>query len=162
YDPKVERFLSDRLVRGRCPNPKCDNEDAYGDECSKCGHQHDPSELLSPRSAVSDATPELRDSVHLFLDMWPVSDLLRKWVESKRDSWRQLVVLQVLDTLRPSLRFAREHEAAYKELAAALPTHKRKYAPGGQVVLQLESKADLEAAAVYLNGHGIPSQIVDE
>src|SRR4051794_31542587 len=32
YDPKVQRFLPDRLVRGRCPNPKCDNDNAYGDE----------------------------------------------------------------------------------------------------------------------------------
>src|SRR5690349_1503605 len=32
YDPKMKRFLQDRLVRGRCPNPKCDNTKAYSDE----------------------------------------------------------------------------------------------------------------------------------
>jgi methionyl-tRNA synthetase len=160
YDPKVQRFLSDRLVRGKCPNPKCDNEDAYSDECEKCGHQHDPRELRNPRSAVSDATPELRDSAHLFLDMWPVSDVLKTWVESKKDSWRQIVIQQVIDTLRPSLRFAREHEAAYKEVTG-LPAHKRKYAAGGQVVLQFESKPELAAGKAALAAAGIAGEIVD-
>src|SRR3954469_24310299 len=26
YDPKAQRFLPDRMVRGKCPNPKRDNE----------------------------------------------------------------------------------------------------------------------------------------
>jgi methionyl-tRNA synthetase len=161
YDPKVERFLSDRLVRGTCPNPKCKSDDAYSDECDQCGHQHDPRELGNPRSAVSDATPELRDSAHLFLDMWPVSDVLKTWVESKQDRWRHLVTQQVLDTLRPSLRFARDQEAAYKALAG-LPPHKRKYAAGGQVVLQFESKPDLASGKAALAAAGIAGEIVDE
>ena len=41
YDPKVERFLPDRFVRGRCPNPKCDNEEAFSDECDRCGQQYE-------------------------------------------------------------------------------------------------------------------------
>ncbi len=161
YDPEVQRFLSDRLVRGRCPNPKCDNDDAYSDECDRCGHQHDPRELGDPRSAVSDATPELRDSAHLFLDMWPVSELLKTWIESKQDRWRPLVIQQVLDTLRPSLRFARAHEAAYKAIGG-LPAHKRKYAAGGQVVLQFESKADLAAGQAALAAANIATDVVDE
>jgi methionyl-tRNA synthetase len=161
YDPEVQRFLSDRLVRGRCPNPKCDNPDAYSDECDRCGHQHAAHELGNPRSAVSNATPELRDSAHLFLDMWPVSDLLKTWVESKQDTWRPLVIQQVIDTLRPSLRFAREHEATYKTLSA-LPAHKRKYAAGGQVVLQFESKPDLAAGQAALQASGIAAEVVDE
>ena len=161
YDAKTQRFLSDRLVRGRCPNPKCDNDDAYSDECDRCGHQHDPHELKNPRSAVSDATPELRDSAHLFLDMWPVSDVLKSWVESKRDTWRPLVIQQVIDTLRPSLRFAREHEAAYKSVVG-LPAHKRKYAAGGQVVLQFESKPDLVTGKAALEAAGIAGEIVDD
>ena len=161
YDPKVERFLSDRLVRGRCPDPKCDNDDAYSDECDKCGQQHAPSELRDPRSAVSDATPELRDSAHLFLKMWPVSEVLKTWIESKKESWRQIVIQQVIDTVRPSLRFAREHEAAYKALTG-LPAHKRKYAAGGQIVVQFESKADLTLGAAALAAAGIASDVVDD
>ena len=161
FDPKVGRFLSDRLVRGKCPNPKCDNDDAYSDECEKCGHQHAPRELLSPRSAISDGIPELRDSAHLFLDMWRVSEVLKTWVESRSDIWRQIVTQQVLETLRPSLRFARAHEDSYKALAG-LPAHKRKYAPGGQIVLLFESKPDLAAGKAVLGDAGIPVEIVDE
>ena len=59
YDPTLERFLQDRFVRGRCPNPKCDNESAYSEECDRCGRKYEPTELISPRSALSDAGPEL-------------------------------------------------------------------------------------------------------
>ena len=161
YDTKLQRFLTDRLVRGRCPNPKCDNDDAYSDECDKCGQQHAPSELKNPRSAVSDATPELRDSAHLFIKMWPVSEVMKTWIESKKETWRQIVIQQVIDTVRPSLRFAREHEDKYKTLAA-LPPHKRKYAAGGQVVLQFETKRDLSAGIADLAAAGIEADVVDE
>ncbi len=162
YDPQVERFLPDRLVRGRCPNPKCDNEDAYADECSVCGHQHEPTELIDPRSTVSDAAPELRPTAHLWLDMWRVSEVLKGWVESKKKTWRTVVYQQAIENLTPSLRFDREHEDAYKGFAKELPKHKRKYAAGGQVVLQMASKADLAAARDALSGHGIDSELVDE
>ena len=162
YDPTVKRFLPDRLVRGQCPNPKCDNDQAYSDECDVCGHQHDPTDLIHPRSTVSDATPEMRDTVHLWLDMWPLSDTLRAWIESKRKLWRPVVVRQVLDTVSPSLRFARERENDYKALKASLPKHKMKYAPGQEVVLQLTSKDDLSHAQTLLAQHGIDTSVVDE
>ena len=37
YDPQLGRFLPDRLVRGTCPNPKCNFDNAYSDECDRCG-----------------------------------------------------------------------------------------------------------------------------
>jgi len=133
YDPKLERFLPDRYVRGKCPNPKCDNESAYSDECDKCGHQHDPSELINPRSALSDATPVMRDTVHWFLDMWKVAETLRVWIEGKSGSWRQSVLSEVLGRVLPGVRFAGDREAAYKELRATLPPHKMKYTAGKNI-----------------------------
>ena len=61
FDPKLNRFLQDRFVRGKCPNPKCDNEAAYSDECDKCGSQYNPTELINPKSAISDAVPVLKE-----------------------------------------------------------------------------------------------------
>jgi len=162
FDPKMSRFLPDRLVRGTCPNPKCGNPDAYSDECDRCGHQHDPSELINPRSTLTDATPELRDTVHWFLDMWSVSETLRVWIEGKKKTWRPSVISDTLDKVQPAVRFEGEHEARYKELKASLPPHKSKYAPGKKVVLQFGSKADLEAARPVLAQHGIPTALVDE
>jgi methionyl-tRNA synthetase len=88
YDPKMRRFLPDRFVRGTCPNPRCQNPNAYSDECERCGHQYDPSEIHDPRSTISDALPELRETVHYWLDMWKVAEPLRFWIESKVKSWR--------------------------------------------------------------------------
>ena len=121
FDPKIERFLPDRFVRGKCPNPKCDNESAYSDECDQCGHQHDPTELIEPRSALSDATPVMRDTQHWYLDMWTVAETLRVWIESKSGSWRQSVLNEVLGRVLPALRLPGDREAAYKEMRQALP-----------------------------------------
>jgi methionyl-tRNA synthetase len=162
FDPKIERFLPDRYVRGRCPNPKCDNEDAYSDECDKCGHQYEPTELKNPRSAVSDAVPVLKETLHWWLDMWKVSETLHTWLKGKTKTWRSAVLAKVLDDVAPSARFDNTHEPAYKELKAALPKHKMKYAPGKKVLLQFEGKTDLETARAALAEKGIATELADE
>ncbi|HEY8430717.1 MAG TPA: class I tRNA ligase family protein, partial [Sandaracinaceae bacterium] len=159
YDPKLGRFLADRFVRGTCPN--CGAPDAYGDQCDTCGKAHDPSELRAPRSAVSDATPELRETAHLYLDMGAVSETLRVWVQSKQKTWRANVVAVALDHLLPSLTIAAGDEAAYKAIKKDLPKHKQRYARGKQVELQFGSRADLETARRILAEHGIESQVAD-
>ena len=162
YDPKLERFLPDRFVRGRCPNPKCDNDSAYSDECDKCGHQHDPKELIQPRSALSDATPVMRDTVHWYLNMWVVAERLRMWIESKVGTWRQSVLTEVLGRVLPSLRLTGDREAAYKEMRATLPSHKMKYSAGKSVVLQFKNRPDLETATKALRDAGIETVLEDE
>jgi methionyl-tRNA synthetase len=162
YDPQKERFLPDRFVRGTCPNPKCGDPNAYSDECPKCGHQHLPTDLLAPRSTISNATPELRDTVHLWLNMWDVSDTLREWLEGKQKTWRTSTLSDPLDRVRPALRFDRQHEEAYKGFKDTLPKHKSKYGAGGQVVLQFGNKLDLETARGVLSGHAITTELVDE
>ncbi len=95
YDPEMERFLPDRYVRGQCPNEKCGNPDAYSDECDLCGHQHDPSELINPRSRISEAVPVMKETVHWWLDMWSASELLREWIQGKRSTWRKPIITEV-------------------------------------------------------------------
>jgi methionyl-tRNA synthetase len=162
FDPKLERFLPDRLVRGRCPNPKCDNDDAFSDECNRCGRQYAPTELLAPRSTLSDAVPIMRDTVHAWLDMGAVSETLRVWIEGKHKRWRPSLLTDVLAYVLPSLRFDGSHEPAYKAIKASLPKHKSKYALGKKVVLQLASKPDLDEARATLAAHGIPSEPNDD
>lgn len=161
FDPKMERFLPDRLVRGTCPNPKCGDPDAYSDECGVCGHQHLAHELLNPRSTISDATPVMKETAHLWLDMWTVSETLRAWLLTKAKTWRRAVLADVMDKVLPSLCFAAEHEGAYKDFKTTLPHHKSKYAPGKKVVLQFDNKADLETGIRALDGHGIASDLMD-
>lgn len=162
FDPELKRFLADRFVRGRCPNPACDNLEAYGDECDRCGHQHDPSALIDPRSAVSDGVPELRETVHWYLDMWSLAEVLRQWVQGKKGTWRQGVLSQCLDHLLPSLRIAADDEPAYKAIKPSLPKHKQRYARGKQVVLQFTSRDDFELAKGELGAQNIETETVDE
>ncbi|MCB9685304.1 MAG: class I tRNA ligase family protein [Alphaproteobacteria bacterium] len=162
YDPVAGRFLPDRLVRGTCPNPKCGNPEAYSDECEVCGSQYDPRLLGDPRSAISDATPIMKETVHWWLDLWKVAEVLREWVQTRKNVWRGPVYQQVLNTVLPSLRFDNVHEAAYKTLKSTLPAHKMKYGLGKKVVLQFEDREALRAGRDALLAAGIDSEWVDD
>ena len=162
YDPSVQRFLPDRMVRGTCPNPKCDNTEAFSDECDRCGMQYESHQLQDPKSAVSDATPELRETAHLWLDMWSVSGVMLPWLLSKKKVWRNIVIQQVLDEAMPALKFEREKEDHYKEFANQLPKHKKKYAPNKMMVLQFGDKTDMEGAKHQLAEQGITAQYLDD
>ncbi|WP_445374312.1 methionine--tRNA ligase [Photorhabdus tasmaniensis] len=80
YDPEKGMFLPDRFVKGSCP--KCKAEDQYGDNCEVCGSTYSPTELANPRSVVSGATPEMRESEHFFFDLPVFSDMLQAWTRS--------------------------------------------------------------------------------
>lgn len=161
FDPKLNRFLQDRFVRGKCPNPKCDALDAFSDECDKCGTHYNPSELLEPKSALSDATPVLKETAHLWLNMWKVSEELRTWIQGKEKTWRSAMFTNVMNIVSPALVFDNIHEDGYKEIKATLPKHKSKYAAGKKVVVQFENKADLETGRGLLREHGIASELMD-
>ncbi len=161
FDPSLGRFLQDRFVRGKCPNPKCENLEAYSDECDQCGLHYEPTELTQTKSTLSDATPELRDTMHWWLDMWKVSEQLRTWIQSKEKKWRRSVYNEVVQTVLPSLRFDNIHEEKYKELKASLPNHKSKYAAGKKVALTFENKIELYKGAELLNSHAIPNELID-
>jgi methionyl-tRNA synthetase len=161
FDPKIERFLQDRFVRGKCPNPKCDNDSAYSDECERCGTHYDPAELINPRSEMSDGIPVLKDTVHWWLDMWKVSETLRVWIQSKEKKWRTPVFNEVIHTVLPALSFDNIHEPKYKEIKAELPKHKSKYAAGKKVAVTFENKADLVTGRAFLEKNGIPSALLD-
>ncbi|MBE1274131.1 methionine--tRNA ligase [Enterovibrio baiacu] len=80
FDPEKEMFLPDRFVKGTCPN--CKSEDQYGDNCDNCGATYSPTELINPKSAVSGATPVMKDSVHFFFDLPQFEGMLKDWTTS--------------------------------------------------------------------------------
>jgi methionyl-tRNA synthetase len=80
YDPARGMFLPDRYVKGICPN--CGTPDQYGDNCEHCGATYAPTELKEPKSVVSGATPELRDSEHFFFEVGQFQDFLSQWLEN--------------------------------------------------------------------------------
>lgn len=96
YDPARGMFLPDRYVKGECPN--CHAQDQYGDNCEVCGKAYAPTDLINPRSVVSGATPELRESEHYFFELGKFEAFLREWlaggvahpgVKAKLDEWLQ-------------------------------------------------------------------------
>lgn len=161
FDPKLNRFLQDRNVTGKCPNPNCANTVAYSDECEVCGTQYDPSQLLEPKSSLSDATPVLKDTVHWWLDMWKVSDQLVEWIKTKQNKWRTGVINEVFTTVQPAFQFDNIHEPIFKEIRETLPKHKSRYAPGKKVVVQFENKIDFNRALKLLEEKGIPCTLLN-
>ena len=77
FDPEAETFLADRFVRGTCP--KCGRTDQAGDNCT-CGHTYSPTDLIDPKSTLSGATPVLRESKHLFVQLEKLRGFLNDWV----------------------------------------------------------------------------------
>jgi methionyl-tRNA synthetase len=103
YDQEYEQFLADRYITGACP--KCQNPNAYGDQCEKCGSDLSPTELINPISTLSGKTPILKTTSHWYLPMANHEDWLREWIkEGKLDgvqqhdpkAWRNQVIGQCM------------------------------------------------------------------
>lgn len=101
FDPEAGVFLADRFVRGTCPI--CGYEDAYGDQCERCGSSLSPAELINPRSALTQAIPELRESTHWYLPLGDFQEKLEHWIASKTD-WKPNVLGQVKSWFADGLR----------------------------------------------------------
>lgn len=103
YDEEYQQFLADRYITGECP--KCQNPNAYGDQCEKCGSDLSPTELINPTSTLSGKTPILKTTSHWYLPMQNHEEWLRAWIkEGKLDgvqqhdpkAWRNQVIGQCM------------------------------------------------------------------
>ena len=89
WSPINGRFLPDRYVLGTCP--ECGSTAARGDQCDGCGALLNPTDLVTPRSAISgDTGLALRTTRHLFLRQSRLTDRLNHWVDS-REGWPAFV-----------------------------------------------------------------------
>ncbi len=86
YDEEAGQFLADRYIIGTCPN--CGFDNAYGDQCEKCGTSLSPSELISPRSALSGAQPVKKTTRHWYLPMDEYENWLRQWILEGHKEWK--------------------------------------------------------------------------
>ena len=101
YDPEAGRFLPDRYVEGTCPI--CAFAEARGDQCDNCGSQLDAVDLIEPRSKMSGATPEVRESEHFLLKLSAFQEELKGWV-GKQAHWRRNVANFTLGMLEEGLK----------------------------------------------------------
>jgi methionyl-tRNA synthetase len=101
FSPTTGNTLPDRYIEGTCPI--CGFEHARGDQCDNCGNQLDPIDLIEPRSRIDGATPEFRETNHLFLDLPAFAEQLAEWI-GKQQNWRPNVrnfSLSYIEDLRP-------------------------------------------------------------
>ena len=103
YDAKADQFLADRFVTGTCP--KCDNPEAYGDQCERCGSTLNATDLINPKSTITGDTPILKSTKHWFLPLDRYQDFLQKWilVDHAKD-WKVNVLGQVKSWLDDGLK----------------------------------------------------------
>jgi methionyl-tRNA synthetase len=80
FDPEKNLFLADRYIKGTCP--KCKTDDQYGDNCEACGATYSPTDLISPVSVISGATPVEKASTHYFFKLPEFSDFLKSWTRA--------------------------------------------------------------------------------
>ena len=100
FDAERGLFLADRQIRGNCP--RCGAADQPGDNCDECGATYDAIELGEPRSALSDAKPELRKSQHYFVDLPQFGEFLKRWTAS--DAVQPEVANKLAEWLQGGLR----------------------------------------------------------
>jgi methionyl-tRNA synthetase len=87
YDEQAGAFLADRYIIGTCP--VCANDNAYGDQCEKCGSSLSPEELIDPRSTLSGNKPVLKPTKHWYLPLNKYESWLREWIlEGHASDWK--------------------------------------------------------------------------
>lgn len=89
YDEQAGQFLADRYILGTCPH--CSSDRAYGDQCESCGTSLAATDLKSPRSALSGATPVLRKTKHWYLPLDKHESALRQWILEEHPEWKSNV-----------------------------------------------------------------------
>ncbi|CAI8268049.1 MAG: Methionine--tRNA ligase [Bacteroidota bacterium] len=103
YDAKEDQFLADRYVVGTCP--KCNNPEAYGDQCESCGSSLNATDLIKPKSALSGESPSLKTTTHWYLPLDRYEDFLRSWIlESHKSDWKTNVLGQVKSWIDDGLK----------------------------------------------------------
>ena len=103
YDEQAGQFLADRFVIGTCP--KCGNEEAYGDQCERCGTSLNATDLINPKSTLTGSKPVLRQTKHWFLPLQDYTEFLEKWIiEGHKNDWKPNVYGQVKSWIDDGLR----------------------------------------------------------
>ena len=103
YDEQAGQFLADRFVIGTCP--KCGNEEAYGDQCERCGTSLNATDLINPKSTLTGTKPILKKTKHWFLPLQDYTSFLEEWIiQGHKNDWKPNVYGQVKSWIDDGLR----------------------------------------------------------
>lgn len=108
FDPKADRFLPDRYVKGTCYHKKedgtpCGSTEATGDQCENCGNAIDPLLLVNPRSVITGATPERKSTTHWYLQLAKFQGMLADWFSLTSLDWRPTVTNFAMGAIKKGL-----------------------------------------------------------
>ena len=111
FDEEYQQFLADRYITGQCP--KCGYQNAYGDQCEKCGSALNPSELINPISTLSGKSPQLKSTTHWYLPLDRHEKWLSEWIQKgiyngeqvhNPENWKNQVVGQCMSWVKAGLQ----------------------------------------------------------
>jgi methionyl-tRNA synthetase len=102
YDVQAGQFLADRYIVGTCP--RCGNENAYGDQCERCGSTLSPSELINPHSMLSGEKPILKATKHWYLPLQQYEPWLKEWILEGHKDWKTNVYGQCKSWIEQGLQ----------------------------------------------------------
>ena len=102
YDEGEKQFLTDRNIKGECP--RCHAEDAYGDQCEKCGATLSPDELINPYNADTGNPLVKRSTKHWYLPLNDYQQWLEQWILGDHKEWRSNVYGQCKSWLDTGLK----------------------------------------------------------
>lgn len=111
FDEEYQQFLADRYITGQCP--KCGYQNAYGDQCEKCGSALSSSELINPISTLSGKSPQLKSTTHWYLPLDRHEKWLSDWIQKgiyngeqvhSPENWKNQVVGQCMSWIKAGLQ----------------------------------------------------------
>ncbi len=123
YCPDCQRFLADRFVSGTCPH--CGYDGARGDQCEKCGTLLDPTELVDPKCSVCGATPVLKKTKNLYINLPKILPIFKEWMDkaSTDGFWAKNAVQITNSWLRDGL----QERCITRDLKWGIPVNKPGY-----------------------------------
>jgi methionyl-tRNA synthetase len=101
FDEKANQFLADRYIVGTCP--KCGNENAYGDQCERCGSTLNATDLINPKSTLSGEKPVLKKTKNWFLPLDEMQGQIEAYIDSHKE-WKTNVFGQCKSWLNAGLQ----------------------------------------------------------
>lgn len=104
FCPKCSRFLADRYVTGICP--KCGYPKARGDQCESCGSLLDPTDLKDAKCSVCGATPILKNTKHLYINLPKIQEKYKPWLQktSVEGKWAKNALQMTLSWAKEGLK----------------------------------------------------------
>ncbi len=86
-DEVTGEFLTDRNIVGTCP--KCGAENAYGDQCEKCGSALSPDELINPTNKNNPGHGLVKKpTTNWYLPLGKYQSWLKSWILDGHKDWR--------------------------------------------------------------------------